>query len=104
MENIDNDLLEKGFNAVTIKKMVSLQHQLLKLENASFQQGKDSKRQSETNFNQYQGNSLNQTTTAKQYFKTTEILNKQTLPLQEIYKRKVQEYFKKENDSIQLRN
>ncbi len=40
----------------------------------------------------------NQIPTAKQYFQTTEILNRQALPLQQVYKKKVQEYFKKAND------
>ena len=36
--------------------------------------------------------------TAKQYFNTTEILNRQALPLQDHFKKKIQEYFKKTND------
>src|SRR5690606_26895651 len=100
MEEVELDLLNKGFTNQTLQKMLDLQHQLLKLENATLQQGEDNKRQSETNKSQFGNNTNNQIPTAKQYFNTTEILNKQTLPLQPIYKRKVQEYFKKENDSI----
>jgi hypothetical protein len=98
MEDVELDLLNKGFTNQTLQKMMELQHQLLKLENATFQQGEDNKRESETNKNQFQNNSNNQIPTAKQYFKTTEILNKQALPLQQIYKKKVQEYFKNTND------
>jgi hypothetical protein len=100
MEEVELELLNKGFTNQTLQKMLDLKHQLLKLENATFQQGEDNKRESETNRNQFGNNSNNQIPTAKQYFNTTEILNKQTLPLQPIYKRKVQEYFRKENDSI----
>lgn len=100
MENVELDLLNRGFTNQTLQKMMELQHQLLKLENATFQQGEDNKRESETNRNQYNNGSVNQIPTAKQYFKTTEILNRQTLPLHQIYKTKVQDYFKKENDSI----
>ncbi len=100
MEEVELDLLNKGFTNQTLQKMMELQHQLLKLDNATFQQGEDNKRESETNKKQFDINLNNQIPTAKQYFKTTEILNKQTLPLQQIYKTKVQEYFKKENDSI----
>ncbi len=46
----------------------------------------------------YNNNSNSQIPTAKQYFNTTEILNRQTLPLQQVYKKKVQEYFKQNND------
>lgn len=98
MEAIEMDLLNKGFTQQTLQKMMELKHQLLKLENATFQQGEDNKRESETNKNQFNNSTNNQIPTAKQYFQTTEILNRQALPLQQVYKKKVQEYFKKEND------
>ncbi|MBU3820626.1 hypothetical protein KO566_01025 [Flavobacteriaceae bacterium XHP0103] len=98
MEEVEMDLLNNGFTNQTLQKMLELQHQLLKLENATFQQGEDNKRESETNRKQFNNTSNNQIPTAKEYFKTTEILNKQALPLQPVYKRKVQEYFKTDND------
>ena len=98
MEDIEMDLLNKGFTKQTLQKMMDLKHQLLKLENATFQQGEENKRESETNKNRFDNNSNNQIPTAKQYFQTTEILNRQALPLQQVYKKKVQDYFKKAND------
>lgn len=98
MEQIELDLLNKGFTDQTLQKMLDLKHQLLKLENASFQQGQDSKRESKSNTNDFNNASTSQIPNAKQYFNTTEILNKQTLPLQPIYKTKVQTYFKQNND------
>ncbi len=98
MEEIELDLLNKGFTNQTLQKMMDLKHQLLKLENATFQQGEDNKRESKTNDEEYNSNANNQIPTAKQYFNTTEILNRQTLPLRQIYKEKVQEYFKQSND------
>ncbi|GAA3656135.1 DUF4175 family protein [Flavivirga jejuensis] len=98
MENIELDLLNKGFTNQTLQKMMQLKHQLLKLENATFQQGEDNKRESKTNKNNFSNTTNNQIPTAKQYFKTTEILNRQALPLQQVYKKKVQEYFKQNND------
>ncbi|WP_303316620.1 hypothetical protein Q4Q34_07390 [Flavivirga abyssicola] len=98
MEDIELDLLNKGFTNQTLQKMMQLKHQLLKLENATFQQGEDNKRESETNKNNFNNNTNSQIPTAKQYFKTTEILNRQALPLQQVYKKKVQEYFKQNND------
>ncbi|WP_445736378.1 hypothetical protein [Mariniflexile sp.] len=68
------------------------------MENATLQQGEDDKRESKTNQGEYNNNSNNQIPTAKQYFNTTEILNRQSLPLQQVYKKKVQEYFKQSND------
>ena len=98
MEDVELDLLNKGFTNQTLQKMMELQHQLLKLDNAIFQQKQDNKRESNSNSNQFNNTTNNQIPTAKQYFKTTEILNRQTLPLQQVYKKKVQEYFKKDND------
>ena len=98
MEDIELDLLNSGFTNQTLQKMMDLQHQLLKLENATFMQGQDSKRKSETNKEEYNQNNKSQIPTAKQYFNTTEILNRQALPLQDHYKKKIQEYFKKAND------
>ncbi|MFD2917057.1 DUF4175 family protein [Psychroserpens luteus] len=98
MEEIELDLINKGFTNQTLQKMMELQHQLLKLENATFMQGQDNKRKSETNNKTYDNTVPNQIPKAKEYFNTTEILNRQALPLQQVYKKKVQEYFKKVND------
>lgn len=98
MEDIELDLLNKGLTNPTLQKMIDLKHQLLKLDNATFQQGEENKRESKTSKNSFNNNATNQIPDAKQYFKTTEILNRQALPLRPIYKKKVQTYFKKEND------
>ena len=98
MEEVELDLINKGFTNQTLQKMMELQHQLLKMENATFMQGQDTKRKSETNNKQYDNTVTNQIPKAKEYFNTTEILNRQALPLQQVYKKKVQEYFKKGND------
>lgn len=98
MEDVELELLNKGFTEKTLKKMMELEHQLMKLEDATFQQGQDNKRESKTNKDNF-NNSLKQSNMrAKQYFKTTEILNRHALPLRQIYKKKVQEYFKEKND------
>lgn len=98
MEDVELDLLNSGFTNQTLQKMMDLQHQLLKLENATFMQGQDSKRKSETNKKEFNESKPSQIPTAKQYFNTTEILNRQALPLQNHFKKKIQEYFKKTND------
>jgi len=98
MEEVELDLINKGFTNQTLQKMMKLQHQLLKLENAAFQQGREMKRESKTNTELFNNNTNNTVPKTKQYFNTTEILNRQALPLQQKYKKKVQEYFKKNND------
>jgi len=98
MEEIELDLLNSGFTNQTLQKMMDVQHQLLKLENATFMQGEDTKRKSETNKKQYNQTNQSQIPTAKQYFNITEILNRQVLPLQNRFKKKIKEYFKSTND------
>ncbi|WP_235016430.1 DUF4175 family protein [Aquimarina sp. AU474] len=98
MEEVEQELLERGFNDRTLSKMMDLKHQLLKLDEASFEQGKEEKRESKTNQTQYDNQSQTRLEKAKQYFNTTEILNRQVLPLRQNYKQKVQEYFSKDND------
>ena len=98
MEEVELDLINKGFTNQTLKKMMDLQHQLLKLENATFQQGQDDKRTSKTNTKEYTNASNNQLPEARKYFNTTEILNRKALPLKQEYKQKVQDYFKQKND------
>jgi len=100
MEEVELDLLNYGFTNQTLQKMMDLQHQLLKLENATFMQGQDTKRESETNKEEFDKSNPSQIPTAKQYFNTTEILNRQALPLQNHLKKKIQEYFKKTNDKF----
>jgi hypothetical protein len=98
MEEIELDLINKGFTNQTLQKMMGLRHQLLKVENATFTQGQDDKRESKTNQEAYNRSNKGQIPTAKQYFNTTEILSRQALPLRDIFKKKVQDYFKTTND------
>ena len=98
MEDVELKLINEGFTNQTLSKMMDIKHQLLKLENATLQQGQDTKRESTTNTKDYNNTSTNIINQAKQYFNTTEILNKQSLPLQQVYKQKAQEYFKQTND------
>jgi hypothetical protein len=92
MEQLENEILEKGFNPSTIQKMQQLKYNLLKLDKAAFEQDKDTKRKSTTNQQQYNQKNIN-LLLKKLFYNQTEILNRQSLPLQKNYKKKVQEYF-----------
>jgi len=98
MEQVEQELLERGFNQETLRKMNDIKHQLLKLEKAAFQQGEDEKRQARTNETEYQNPLNKQLENAKNYFNNVEILNRQQLPLRQVYRQKVQEYFNTTND------
>ncbi|WP_338732287.1 DUF4175 family protein [Mangrovimonas cancribranchiae] len=93
MEDVELYLLNKGFTNQTLQKMMQLKHQLLKLENATFKQGQDNKRESRTNNSNFNNNSNSNIPDIKEYFNTNEILNRQALPLQPRYNKKVKEYF-----------
>lgn len=98
MEQVEQELLERGFNQETLRKMNDIKHQLLKLEKAAFQQGEDEKRQGRTNETEYQNPLNKQLENARNYFNNVEILNRQQLPLRQVYRQKVQEYFNTTND------
>jgi hypothetical protein len=93
MKQIEQQLLDKGFNQRTLEKMLNLKHQLLKLDKATFEQGKENKRQSETNRKNFTNTLRLSPEDIKTLFNTDEILNRESLPLQPVYKKKVQKYF-----------
>ena len=98
MQTIEQQLLDKGFNQRTLEKMLSLQYELLKLKEADLKQGQESRRESISNSKTYTNTLRLSADEIKKYFNTTEILNKESLPLRQEYKEKVQSYFKKSND------
>ena len=93
MEQLENEILERGFNAGTLQKMQNLNYELLKLDKAALEQGNEKQRKSTSNQKETQKNNLKQLEFKKQFYNQTEILNRQSLPLQQIYKSKVRDYF-----------
>ena len=89
MKKIEEELLEQGFNENTRKRMLSLEHRLLELEEADLQQGEKNERESNSGKDEFENTSKNQILKAREYFNTKEILNRQALPLRQIYKLKV---------------
>lgn len=98
MEQAELNILNNGITKETLTKMKNIKHQLLKLQKAVLQQGEEKKRKSDTNKKDFENTQIKPLDKAKSYFNTTEILNKQNLPLQPIYKQKVQQYFNFKND------
>lgn len=93
MEELENEILEKGFNSATFQKMQHLNYQLLKLKKAGLKQGMDNKRQSSTNTSEFKKNAIKAINFNKQFYNQIEILNRQSLPLHQNYKKKVRAYF-----------
>ncbi len=98
MEGIEQQLLDKGFNQGTLQQMLNLKYELLKLDKATFEQGQEDRRESQTNKRDFKNDLRLSPEEIKKYFNTTEILNREALPLRQDYKNKVQEYFKDGND------
>ncbi len=98
MEGIEQQLLDKGFNQRTLERMLNLQYELLKLDEADFKQGQDNKRESITNRDNYTNELRLSPEDVKKYFNSTEILNREALPLQQKYKNEVKKYFDGTND------
>jgi hypothetical protein len=97
MEAVEQQLLDKGFNERTLQEMLNLNYELLKLDKADFEQGQESRRESQTNRDKFQNTLRLTPEDVKKYFNTTEILNREALPLKPEFKEKVQSYFKKDN-------
>ena len=93
MEQLENEILEKGFNQKSINKMQQLNYELLKLDKAAFEQNRDKKRKSNTNLQEFNNGTAKALKFKKLFYNQTEILNRQSLPLRQNYKKKVQEYF-----------
>lgn len=93
LDKLEQELLMKGFSSDLLKQMENVNHQLLKLEKAANQQGQDDEREAETRKKQLNSPSSNWEEKAKEYFNTTEILNRQQLPLQPEYKKLINIYF-----------
>ncbi|WP_034887741.1 glutamyl-tRNA synthetase [Gillisia sp. Hel_I_29] len=98
LEQIENDILDKGYNEETRKRMDNITHQLMELQNSELSQQEDSKRSSTSNSIEYNNNAKDQIDRAKEYFNSIDILNRQSLPLRQIYKTKVKEYFDARED------
>ena len=96
MEDFENDLLKSGITERTMNKMNTIQHQLLKLENASLKQGEKQERESNTNLENFQNPITTKPVILRDYRDEIEILDRQSLPLHQIFQNKVRNYFKKE--------
>ncbi|MHA7831617.1 MAG: hypothetical protein ACX93O_11000 [Flagellimonas sp.] len=100
MEDFENDLLENGITERTRNKANNIQHQLMKLENASMEQGEKKERESNTNQNQFTNPITTKPELLQDYRNSIEILNRQALPLRQNFEKKVKVYF--DNDRVPL--
>ncbi|MCJ7466572.1 MAG: hypothetical protein MUO53_07755 [Maribacter sp.] len=97
MEDFENDLLQNGITQQNIAKINTIQYQLLKLENATLEQGKKPQRQSKANKDGFDNPITTKPLLLENYRNEIEILNRQALPLRQKYQNKVKEYFKSDD-------
>ncbi|MEJ1221459.1 hypothetical protein [Sediminicola sp. 1XM1-17] len=95
MEDFENDLLENGVTKRGLEKINNIQHELMKLENAVLKQGQKTERESNSNDRNFKNPITTKPSVLENYRNDVEILNRQALPLRQIYKEKVKTYFKK---------
>ncbi len=93
LENLENKILEKGFTKENLEAMKKLNYELLKLETANVEQGKEKQRKSNSNSKEYNENLNRKLKYKSLFYNQNEILNRQSLPLQQQYEKKVQLYF-----------
>ncbi|SDG94914.1 hypothetical protein [Psychroflexus sediminis] len=98
LDKLEQELLMKGFSSDLLKQMEDVNHQLLKLDKAANQQSQDNEREAKTRKKDLKSSSSNWKEKAKEYFNTTEILNRQQLPLQPEYKKLINIYFNGNSD------
>ena len=94
MQDFENDLIENGITQRTRSKVNSIQHQLLKLKDATLKQGNRKERESKTDIRQYQNPIITKPEQLQNTRNEIEILNRQALPLRHEYNEKVKTYFR----------
>jgi hypothetical protein len=97
MEEFENDLLRNGITNRSYDRVNRIEHELMKLENAALKQGEKKERESQANDREYSNPLLTRPRNLDNYRNEIEILNRQSLPLQQIYQNKVKEYFRKDD-------
>ena len=98
MKKLEETLINQGVSAQTQAEMQALKYQLLKLERALKKQGIDTRRQSNTNTDAFDPQAPALFDSTQEKLNTKEQLNRQTLPLRQDYKKRIQDYFKLKYD------
>jgi hypothetical protein len=94
MKQLEKQLLNKGFSNEALQKMLNIKYELLKFNTAIQQQGQEEQRQGRTNTKSFNSNAQPLPANLQEYLNSIEILNRQSLPLQPNFNRKVKQYFK----------
>ena len=96
MDALEKLLLEKGITNETLLNMQRLEHELLKLEKATFDQNEDSKRKSNRSEQIFNRKSIEPYDNKKLYFKENEVLIRNYLDLKPEYQKRIKKYYQKD--------
>jgi len=99
MEENAEEVLRNGISKRSKALMNEINYQLIKLEEAEYEQQKEQKRESETNTSRYDPSLNNPWRDERRYFDQLDILIKDALPLQPYYKKQAERYFKIRNQA-----
>ena len=94
IKKLEQNLLNKGFSEDLLNQFNNLQHQLLQLQDAVKEQGESAKREGQTNTIKFSSPNTQIPKSVIDYINSTEMLQKNSLPLQNKYEELVKEYFK----------
>ncbi len=97
MEDFEKDLLENGVTQRTLNKVNNIEYQLMKLEKAVLKQGKKPERESNRSTREFQNPITTPPVGLEINRNEIEILNRQALPLQQIFQNKVKNYFNRDD-------
>ena len=99
MDQNAQEILRNGINNRAQALMKEINYQLIKLEQAQYQQEMEEKRESQTNTQAFDPALNNPWLEQRRYFDQLDILIKDALPLQPYYKTQAERYFKIRNNS-----
>lgn len=99
MEENAQEVLRNGITNRAKALMKEIDYQLMKLEEAQYEQQKEQKRESQTNTRRYDPALNNPWQDERRYFDQLDILIKDALPLQPYYKKQAERYFKIRNQA-----
>jgi hypothetical protein len=93
MELFQNELLQTGITQKTADRLNRIQQQLMRLENATLQQGEDKQRESKAGKKDFTNPVLTPPEVFGRKEGEEEYLNREALPLRRQYRNKVKQYF-----------
>ena len=93
MKKLEQQIINQGLTPDLAAQREILKYELLKLQTALKKQGKSDKRNSKTNKEIFNGDTQNQIDFLRRKLRTRDQLNRQLLPLQKEYSKRVLDYF-----------